>query len=277
MCRLLVLPDVMTLAEFRSLREELKYIPCETDEIEEKLMIKNFISNCLATAMKALNIAEEIITKQADVVLQSVHELTACMKENRTRSSSEPPVSSIISNKINERIFDTSDKFDNHESSLPEIDNSMPKITSTAKKHRPKGYVTNDENEKCGYNATEDSLSIGDISSDDFTKVQSRRKRFRKRSNAVVGRKTVACLGTRARARRFDVFISRLGPNVTAAAVQEFCQAILCEDCEVSKLKTKFDSYSSFKITCSIWKKAEILNPDSWEYGVLIRPFYTSF
>ena len=71
--------------------------------------------------------------------------------------------------------------------------------------------------------------------------------------------------------------ISRLGPNVTAAAVKEFCQVILCEECEVSKLKTNHDSYSSFKITCSMWKKADILNPDSWESGVLIRQFYTSY
>ena len=242
-----------------------------------KLMSKNFISNCLATAMKALNMADEIMTKQADVVLQSVQEITACIKENRTRSSSEPPVSPIINNTSEESIFDTSDKFSNHDSGLPEIDSSMKKITSTTNKHRPKGYAATDINEKWVCNATEDILNNEDISLDGFTQVKSRRKRSRKRSNAVVGRKTVACLGTRARASKFDLFVSRLGPNVTAAAVQEFCQAILCEDCEVSKLKTKFKSYSSFKITCSIWKKAEILNPNSWEVGILIRPFYTSF
>ena len=242
-----------------------------------KLMSKNFISNCLATAMKALNMADEIMTKQADVVLQSVQEITACIKENRTRSSSEPPVSPIVINTYDESIFDTSDKFTNHDSSLPEIDSYMKKITSTTNKHRPKGFAATDKAKTCVYNATEDALNNEDISLDDFTKVQSRRKRSRKRSNAVVGRKTVACLGTRARASKFDLFVSRLGPNVTAAAVQEFCQAILCEDCEVSKLKTKYDSYSSFKVTCNMWKRAEILNPDSWETGVLIRPFYTSY
>ena len=186
-------------------------------------------------------------------------------------------MSPIVINTYDESIFDTSDKYTNHDSGLPEIDSSIKKITSPTNKHCPKGYAATDKAEKCVYNATEDALNNEDISLDDFTKVQSRRKRSRKRSNAVVGRKTVACLGTRARASKFDLFVSRLGPNVTAAAVQEFCQAILCEDCEVSKLKTKYDSYSSFKVTCNMWKRAEILNPDSWETGVLIRPFYTSY
>ena len=68
--------------------------------------------------------------------------------------------------------------------------------------------------------------------------------------------------------------MSRLGPQITAEKVKAFVDQIISNSCEVEKLNAKYSTYSSFKITCEDKYKTKILDPESWEKGVLIRPFY---
>ena len=63
----------MSLLAFRTLREELKYVPDECEDIVNKIVNKHTISGLLLTAMKALCLADEIIAKQADTILQSTN------------------------------------------------------------------------------------------------------------------------------------------------------------------------------------------------------------
>ena len=84
-------------------------------------------------------------------------------------------------------------------------------------------------------------------------------------------------LGTCERAKKFDIFISRLGPDVTTNAVKDFCKGILSEKFETEQLTTKYSTYSSFKITCSRWEKDKLMDADNWEAGVFIRPFYKKY
>ena len=46
--------------------------------------------------------------------------------------------------------------------------------------------------------------------------------------------------------------------------------------CDVEKLQTKFTFYSSFCISCEVQYREIILDPNMWESGVIIRPFYGS-
>ena len=71
------------------------------------------------------------------------------------------------------------------------------------------------------------------------------------------------------------MFLSRMGPDVDAHQVKLFCETLLSDWCEVEALNAKFpDLYSSFKITCYSHHKDKILDPNSWETGALIRPFF---
>ena len=178
-------------------------------------------------------------------------------------SSSDENVSEITNDKS---VFDSS-------LCSPQNDPKSQPTTANTKQHRQQDYATAVKTNVCN-----NDLNMTDMSADDFQEVKSRRKRSRKRSNndTVIGRKPINHLGTCARTSRCHVFVSRLGPDVSVLAVKEFCQSMLDEDCEVLKLKTKYATYTSFKITCNIWKKEVILNPDSWEAGVFVRPFYVS-
>ena len=56
--------------------------------------------------------------------------------------------------------------------------------------------------------------------------------------------------------------------------LKEFVRELTGTECEVERLKTKYSSYSSFVISCDKSKESVLLDPDEWEKGVLIRPFY---
>ena len=105
---------------------------------------------------------------------------------------------------------------------------------------------------------------------DGFTFQRSRRRN----RNLVTGIRTGNSLAVVAAVRKCSVFVSRLGPNVSVDNVKEFANGIINDDCEVEKLNVKYPTYSSFKITCEDKYKTKILDPESWEKGVLIRPFY---
>ena len=70
--------------------------------------------------------------------------------------------------------------------------------------------------------------------------------------------------------------MSRLSPSITAEKVKEFASEIIGSTCNVEKLQTKFTSYSSFCISCEVQYREIILDPNMWESGVLVRPFYGS-
>ena len=53
---------VMTMESFRQLCADLKFIPEDSDDIIAKLSV-HFMAESLATALKALDLADKIMTK----------------------------------------------------------------------------------------------------------------------------------------------------------------------------------------------------------------------
>ena len=49
---------------------------------------------------------------------------------------------------------------------------------------------------------------------------------------------------------------------------------LLGVNCDVERVKVKFPLYSSFVITVSKSHEAALLDPDAWEEGLIMRPFY---
>jgi len=74
-----------------------------------------------------------------------------------------------------------------------------------------------------------------------------------------------------------DVFVSRLNPETSENDTTQFVKLQFPQVTDVicTKLKTKFDTYSSFKITLSGINFKDSLNPDCWPNGVLIKRFYS--
>ena len=94
----------MSLEAFRNLCSELKYIPDDEEEIleDKSFTSKYFVAKCLSNAMKALKIADEIIMKQADAILDSNKELTFCLQN--FRCNNEYAIKTSMSNKFGGNI-----------------------------------------------------------------------------------------------------------------------------------------------------------------------------
>lgn len=69
------------------------------------------------------------------------------------------------------------------------------------------------------------------------------------------------------------IFISRLERNTTSA------QLALSETgltMRPVKLKTKYDDYTSFHVSCNAAHRNTLLDPRRWPKGALIKPYYES-
>ena len=89
---------------------------------------------------------------------------------------------------------------------------------------------------------------------------------------AVTGRKTGTALKAVPLRRR--IFVSRLDPEMTCEGMKDYVRELIGVDCDVERVKPKFPSYSSFVITVSKTHEDALLDPDAWEEGLIIRPFY---
>ena len=106
-----------------------------------------------------------------------------------------------------------------------------------------------------------------------FVNVKTRRRRRKSLiSTAVIGRKPTS--GSGLCTHVFDAFVSRLSPDVTTCDLKKYCESTFNESFVIEKLQTKFPSYASFRITGNARKKSAVLDPNNWESGILIRPFY---
>ena len=74
-----------------------------------------------------------------------------------------------------------------------------------------------------------------------------------------------------------DVFISRLNPDTSESDMTYFVKLLFPQATNVTctELKTKFDSYSSFRIVLNGINFKDSSNPESWPSGVLIQRFYS--
>ena len=215
----------------------------------------------MSTAIKALNEAETVIAKQTDTILQTSYENSLCLREKR---SSENVSKSLPTSTPKDKTakFSPIMKMKNIDTIANKSSNPEPSSYSSTVK-----AVSTEESR----NVSPDRLNV---SHDVLSEAKAHRQRKRRRaSNITTGRKPGIILGSCF--RKMDVFLSRMGPDVNAAQVQDFCKGLLNDCCEVEMLKSKFPAlYSSFRITCYSRDRDKILDPDNWETGAIVRPFY---
>lgn len=76
--------------------------------------------------------------------------------------------------------------------------------------------------------------------------------------------------------RPLKLFVTRFHPDTKSEDMTNYLQNSKgWKLISIDKLKTKYDSYSSWKIVLnkSGLEKSEILKPENWPKGVLVRPF----
>lgn len=106
---------------------------------------------------------------------------------------------------------------------------------------------------------------------DGFTLVR-RKKRVKPSSGSCESSK----LSSAPRAPRLKaLFVSRLNPDTTCSDVGEVLTAVLeGTSFTCTKLKTRHESYSSFRIAVNEDDFERVNNADVWPMGSLFRPFF---
>jgi len=74
--------------------------------------------------------------------------------------------------------------------------------------------------------------------------------------------------------RLMKVFVTRLHSDTSTEGLENY----LKEDCDINakctKLKTRFDTYSSFKVEAQCLPGFDFLNPEIWPAGTFVKRFY---
>ena len=76
--------------------------------------------------------------------------------------------------------------------------------------------------------------------------------------------------------KNWDLFITRIDPNETEDSVYDHLLSIVGNNCEleVNRLKSRYNSYSSFRATVNnIDKRINLLDSSYWPKGILIKHF----
>ncbi|XP_078594335.1 uncharacterized protein LOC144872100 [Branchiostoma floridae x Branchiostoma japonicum] len=111
-----------------------------------------------------------------------------------------------------------------------------------------------------------------DLDSEGFRLVQ----RKKKRSRAVVGTAVSSSLSA-VKSRPAEIFVTRLEPDTLTQDVERYLTDNLSQKCAVScsKLTTKYDGYSSFRVSVDYNALSEVLSPSFWPCGILVRRFHS--
>ena len=80
-------------------------------------------------------------------------------------------------------------------------------------------------------------------------------------------------VGLRTVEQRFSLFISRIHPEVTDDIVKDYLTRNKITDFECEKLKTKYNTYCSFRVILPQKVMESVLNESFWPSGTLVKEF----
>ena len=97
----------------------------------------------------------------------------------------------------------------------------------------------------------------------------------RQRKQPVIGRGNSSKLRVMTVRKRKHLFVSRLHEETTSQEINDFVMSVTDgSTVEVEKLKSKHSGYASFKISCDEKYSEVLLNENTWDDGILIRPYF---
>ena len=93
---------------------------------------------------------------------------------------------------------------------------------------------------------------------------------------AVIGSRTSDSIKAVAAVKRVPVFISRLPPGTGEEAVRKYAmEQTGADDVKVLRLKTRYDTYESYRLDILNPSCDDVLDPDLWALGLVIRRFFS--
>ena len=102
------------------------------------------------------------------------------------------------------------------------------------------------------------------------------RRRRRLKENVIVGSSVGLKGGITSGGRYLALFKSRLDPDVEPNVVKQFISENFEIQVECTKLKTKYDSYSSFKVEGYCNYPSLFVESSKWPENILLKKFYNS-
>ena len=99
-------------------------------------------------------------------------------------------------------------------------------------------------------------------------------KKQRRRDKAVLGKAKTTQAGLGGRGRFVSLFISRFDPVVDQEKVKSYVNETFSVNFKCDSLKTRYDSYSSFKVEGFCKDPAVFYEPENWPENVLVRRFF---
>ena len=94
-------------------------------------------------------------------------------------------------------------------------------------------------------------------------------------NRSVVGLHKSSAIKAVRSVKRFSLFVSRLPPGTGAEALQEYAkEQVGASEVVATKLKTRFDSYESYRLDLTNPSVGDVLDPEIWAHGLLVRRFF---
>ena len=92
----------------------------------------------------------------------------------------------------------------------------------------------------------------------------------------MIGSRKLGPIKAVAAVKRLPLFISRIPPGTGEDAVKAYAiEQTGADDVAVLKLKTKYDSYESYRLDIVNPSQQNILDPALWSEGLVVRRFFT--
>ena len=94
-------------------------------------------------------------------------------------------------------------------------------------------------------------------------------------NKTVIGSGRAGTIKAVAAVKRLSVFMSRLPPGTGEDAVRSYVKEQTgAEDVTATKLRSKYDSYESYRLDIVNPSSADILDPELWAQGLVVRRFF---
>lgn len=123
---------------------------------------------------------------------------------------------------------------------------------------------------------TSSTVVLNDSDQDEFKTVLSRRNKNKNKNKPVILCKgpSVSFQPAKKRIQRKAIFVTRVAPDTTTDVIDKHIKSNMnISTAKCTKLKTKYDTYSSFHISFDEHHLEEITNPEIWPEGILISTF----
>lgn len=119
---------------------------------------------------------------------------------------------------------------------------------------------------------------VNDKNTFTFPRYQRKKQNFADRKPKIInGVKPATSSSLRGVEKMHHFYIGRIDPDMTSSQVEECLKSeINLQNFKCSKLPSKGGSYSSFKLSIPQSKSNDILNPQIWPQGVVVRRFFPS-